>query len=128
MSHNFHRNATDYCMKWLWWCYIKDRDSRFLQNQVNFSFIIVLRVKQDINPAVTLNNIFIRSKTSLFSANDTSAHLGKKYDVGDLSGFILMDYFLSCLSTRIKRGEMEQPCVLWFSLSILSALNVLTIC
>ena len=30
MSHqdqpiNFHHNPTDYCMKWLWWCYIKDR-------------------------------------------------------------------------------------------------------
>jgi len=74
---------------------------------VNFSFIIVLRVKQDINPTVTLNNSFIRSKTSLFSANDTSAHLGKKYGEGDFSGLILMDYFLSCLPTRMKRGKME---------------------
>lgn len=81
--------------------FFKERDSQCLQNQVNFSVIIVLRVKQDINLTVTLNSIFMRSKTSLFNANDTSAHLGKKFGGGSSQWTILMDYFLSCLLTRM---------------------------
>lgn len=64
--------------------FFKDKDSQCLQNHVNFSFIIALRGKQDKNPTVTLN-IFMRREGSLFSANDTSTLLRKKYGGEEIS-------------------------------------------
>lgn len=76
--------------------FFKDKDSHCLQNYINSSFTIALGVKQDINPTVTLN-IFIRRKASLFSPNDTSTLLRKKYGGKKTS----VDSFLWIISFHI---------------------------
>ena len=110
MSHqvkpiNFHHNPTDYCTKWLWWCYIFQRQRLSVSSKSSelFFHYISFIIKQHINPTVTLNNVFIRSKTSLFSANDTTAHLGKKYGGGVYS----VDSFLWIISFHVYLQEWK---------------------